>query len=65
MDDLLQLDGFKEKSAQKLVDAIQTSKGNSAEKLLFGLGIRHVGSKVSQLLLQEFHSIPAIADAED
>lgn len=64
VDDLLQLDGFKEKSAQKLVDAIQTSKGNSAEKLLFGLGIRHVGSKVSQLLLQEFHSIPAIADAE-
>ncbi|MCG5642397.1 NAD-dependent DNA ligase LigA [Streptococcus sp. DFI.7.26] len=64
VDDLLQLDGFKEKSAQKLVDAIQTSKGNSAEKLLFGLGIRHVGSKASQLLLQEFHSIPAIADAK-
>lgn len=64
VDDLLQLDGFKEKSAQKLVDAIQTSKGNSAEKLLFGLGIRHVGSKASQLLLQAFHSIPAIAEAE-
>lgn len=64
VDDLLQLDGFKEKSAQKLVDAIQTSKGNSAEKLLFGLGIRHVGSKVSQLLLQEFHSIPVLAEAE-
>ena len=64
VDDLLQLDGFKEKSAQKLVDAIQTSKGNSAEKLLFGLGIRHVGSKASQLLLQAFHSIPAIADAK-
>jgi DNA ligase (NAD+) len=62
--DLLQLDGFKEKSAQKLVDAIQTSKGNSAEKLLFGLGIRHVGSKASQLLLQEFHSIPALTEAE-
>ena len=64
VEELLQLEGFKEKSAQKLIDAIQASKGNSAEKLLFGLGIRHVGSKVSQLLLQEFHSIPAIADAE-
>ena len=63
-EDLLQLEGFKEKSAQKLVDAIQASKSNSAEKLLFGLGIRHVGSKASQLLLQEFHSIPAIAEAE-
>jgi DNA ligase (NAD+) len=63
-EDLLQLEGFKEKSAQKLVDAIQASKSNSAEKLLFGLGIRHVGSKASQLLLQEFHSIPAIAEAD-
>ena len=64
VEDLLQLEGFKEKSAQKLVDAIQASKGNSAEKLLFGLGIRHVGSKASQLLLQEFHSISALAEAE-
>lgn len=63
-EDLLQLEGFKEKSAQKLIDAIQASKSNSAEKLLFGLGIRHVGSKASQLLLQEFHSIPAIAEAD-
>ena len=63
-EDLLQLEGFKEKSAQKLVDAIQASKSNSAETLLFGLGIRHVGSKASQLLLQEFHSIPAIAEAD-
>lgn len=63
-EDLLQLEGFKEKSAQKMVDAIQASKSNSAEKLLFGLGIRHVGSKASQLLLQEFHSIPAIAEAD-
>ena len=64
VEDLLQLEGFKEKSAQKLIDAIQASKGNSAEKLLFGLGIRHVGSKASQLLLQEFHSIPVLAEAE-
>ena len=39
------LEGVKEKSASKLYQAIQASKENSAEKLLFGLGIRHVGSK--------------------
>ena len=60
---LLLLDGIKEKSAQKLYQAIQTSKENSAEKLLFGLGIRHVGSKASQLLLQHFHSIESLAQA--
>lgn len=64
VEDLLTLDGFKDKSATKLYEAIQTSKGNSAEKLLFGLGIRHVGSKASQLLLQEFHSIDALVQAE-
>lgn len=64
VEDLLLLDGIKEKSAQKLYQAIQTSKENSAEKLLFGLGIRHVGSKASQLLLQNFHSIESLAQAD-
>ena len=63
VEDLLLLDGVKEKSAQKLYQAIQASKENSAEKLLFGLGIRHVGSKASQLLLQNFHSIESLAQA--
>ena len=63
VEDLLLLDGIKEKSAQKLYQAIQASKENSAEKLLFGLGIRHVGSKASQLLLQHFHSIETLAQA--
>ena len=63
VEDLLLLDGIKEKSAQKLYQAIQASKENSAEKLLFGLGIRHVGSKASQLLLQNFHSIESLAQA--
>ena len=44
--DFLQLEGFKEKSAEKLYAAIQASKENSAEKLLYGLGIRHVGAKL-------------------
>ena len=63
-DDFLLLEGVKEKSAGKLYQAIQASKENSAEKLLFGLGIRHVGSKASQLLLQHFHSIENLAQAD-
>lgn len=62
-EDFLLLEGVKEKSASKLYQAIQASKENSAEKLLFGLGIRHVGSKASQLLLQHFHSIENLAQA--
>lgn len=63
-EDFLLLEGVKEKSAAKLYQAIQASKENSAEKLLFGLGIRHVGSKASQLLLQHFHSIENLAQAD-
>ena len=63
-EDFLLLEGVKEKSASKLYQAIQVSKENSAEKLLFGLGIRHVGSKASQLLLQHFHSIENLAQAD-
>ena len=63
-EDFLLLEGVKEKSAAKLYQAIQASKENSAEKLLFGLGIRHVGSKASQLLLQYFHSIENLAQAD-
>lgn len=64
VEDLLQLENFKEKSANKLYTAIQTSKENSAEKLLFGLGIRHVGSKASQILLEHFHDLEQLAKAE-
>lgn len=63
VDDLLTLDGFKEKSADKLYQAIQTSKSNSAERLLFGLGIRHVGSKASKILLENFGDLEALAQA--
>lgn len=63
-ENFLLLEGVKEKSASKLYQAIQASKENSAEKLLFGLGIRHVGNKASQLLLQHFHSIENLAQAD-
>ncbi len=64
VEELLQLENFKEKSANKLYNAIQASKGNSAERLLFGLGIRHVGSKASRILLEHFHDIPSLAKAD-
>lgn len=63
-ENLLQLEGFKEKSAQKLYQAIQSSKNNSAEKLLFGLGIRHVGSKASKILVTKFGHLEALAQAQ-
>lgn len=63
IEDLLTLDGIKEKSATKIYHAIQSSKENSAEKLLFGLGIRHVGSKSSRLLLEEFGNLRQLSQA--
>lgn len=62
--DLLTVEGFQKKSAEKLYQAIQTSKGNSAERLLFGLGIRHVGSKASKILLEKFSNLENLAQAE-
>ncbi len=55
--DLLLLDKMGEKSVDKLLEAIEASKENSLEKLLFGLGIRHVGSKTSTILAAHFKHI--------
>lgn len=63
--DLLTLEGVKEKSAQKIVDAIQASRANTAEKLLFGLGIRHIGSKAAKLLLEHFLTLRALSHATE
>ncbi|WP_019322257.1 NAD-dependent DNA ligase LigA [Streptococcus mutans] len=63
-ENLMQLGGIKEKSATKLYKVIQASKANSAEKLLFGLGIRHVGSKASRLLMERFESLEQLAAAD-
>ena len=62
---LAELDKIQEKSAQKIVDAIQASRSNSAEKLLFGLGIRHVGSKAAKLLLEEFANLRKLSVAKE
>ena len=60
---LLSLERFGEKSADKLISAIHISKENSLEKLLFGLGIRHVGAKAAKTLAQHFHSIDQLMAA--
>lgn len=57
---LLTLEKVKEKSAQNMLDAIHSSRENSLERLVFGLGIRHVGSKAARLLAQEFETIDGI-----
>ncbi|MCL2677215.1 MAG: NAD-dependent DNA ligase LigA, partial [Streptococcaceae bacterium] len=65
VEDLLTLDKVKEKSAEKLIQAIQNSKQMSAEKLLFGLGIRHVGSKAAKILLEKFENLRALIQASE
>ena len=63
-DALYQLDKMGEKSVDKLLEAIEVSKDNSLERLLFGLGIRHVGSKTSSILAKQYGHIDALKDVE-
>ncbi|WP_369901348.1 NAD-dependent DNA ligase LigA [Bacillus manliponensis] len=62
---LLQLERFGEKSASNLVQAIEASKENSLEKLLFGLGIRHVGAKAARTLAEHFETMDNIKEATE
>lgn len=61
---LCSLERIGEKSATNILTAIEQSKENSLEKLLFGLGIRHVGEKVASILAQEFRTLDALEKAE-
>ena len=63
-DDLLPLEGFGDRSAQNLISAIASSKRKPATRVLFGLGIFHVGQRAADLLIDHFISIDVIADAE-
>ncbi|KAA0546355.1 NAD-dependent DNA ligase LigA [Bacillus sp. BGMRC 2118] len=63
-DQLVQLERMGDKSATNLVNSIQASKSNSLEKLLFGLGIRHVGAKAAKTLAQQFETIERLQEAK-
>ncbi|MGI6030583.1 MAG: NAD-dependent DNA ligase LigA [Eubacteriales bacterium] len=61
---LVSLERMGEKSAANLIEAISNSRQNSCEKLLFALGIRNVGQKLSKVLAAEFGSLDAIMNAD-
>lgn len=63
-DDLVQLERMGEKSADNLLQALEASKQNEMDRLLFALGIRHVGAKVARLLAAEFGSMEKLLEAE-
>ena len=65
MEELLSLDKFKEKSATNLLNAIERSKQNNLDKLLFGFGIRNIGDKAAALLAEHFGSMPAVREATE
>ncbi|MDY4167698.1 MAG: NAD-dependent DNA ligase LigA [Fournierella sp.] len=60
---LMTLEKFKEKSARNLLNAIEASKGNNLDKLLFGLGIRNIGEKAAALIAEHFRSMQAVREA--
>lgn len=62
-DQLLTLDKIKDKSAENILKAIDASRENSVERLIFGLGIRHVGAKAAGILAEHFGSLEAISKA--
>jgi len=62
-DDLLRLDLFADKKAQNLLDSIEKSKKQPLSRLLFGLGIRHVGEKAARVLAEKFKTMDALSRA--
>lgn len=63
VDQLVKLERMGTKSATNLVEALEKSKDNSLERLLFGLGIRHVGEKAAKILAAEFETIDRLMEA--
>ncbi len=61
---LTELERFGEKSAENLVNAIEASKKNEADRLVFGLGIRNIGQKAATLLCEKFGGVEALLNAE-
>lgn len=63
-DELLTLDNFKDKSANNLLNAIENSKSNNLDKLVFAFGIRNVGEKIAKMLCEEFKTIDNLINAK-
>ncbi len=64
VEDALTLDNFKDKSANNLINAIQKSKENNLDKLIFAFGIRNIGEKAARLLAEKFKNIKALINAD-
>lgn len=62
-DELIQMDGFKDKSVNSLMSSIEATKNNSLDKFLFGLGIRHIGKKTAKDLANNFKSLENIINS--
>lgn len=62
-EDLIELEGFGEKSVNNLLSSIEHSKENSLEKVLFALGIRHVGKKTAKILAKKYKNIDNLINA--
>ena len=63
--DLIRLEGFGDKSVSKLLEAIEKSKENSLERLIFALGIPHVGAKTAKILAQNFETMDNLINASE
>ena len=63
-EELVQLERMGEKSAQNLIDAIEASKGNDLDRLVFGLGIKFIGAKAAKILAKNFESLDEIMAAD-
>ena len=63
-EDLIRLEGYGDKSIDNLITAVEKSKENSVEKLIFGLGIPHVGSKTAKILASNFHNLDNLMNAK-
>ncbi|QZD96446.1 NAD-dependent DNA ligase LigA [Qipengyuania gelatinilytica] len=64
-DAILALEGWQERSVDKLVDSIEARRAPDAARLLFGLGIRHVGAVTSRDLMKHFHELPALREVAE
>ena len=64
-DQILALEGWKDKSVDNLLASVESKRRPDAARLLFGLGIRHVGAVTARDLMKNFHELPALRDASD